>query len=429
MTHLPSQDSRIAHIAHTGLMSRANVVGIVQAGGKGSRMGVLTESRAKPALPFGGNYQLIDFPLSNLHHSGIDEVWLCVQYEAHSLLEQVAGGRPWELDRTRGGLRFVLPQETSAADTEDGFATGNADLLYRIRDTIRARGAEAVIVMSADHVYTLDYDEVLATHRAADAECTIVTTRCSREEASAHATVTARKDGTVTGFAYKPDQPTTSVVAAEIFVYRPDVLITALEELASKTEPQAESGSDTGLGDFGEHLVPWFVERGRTVAHAMAGYWIDAGRPETYLQAHRDLISGDVAIDDPHWPILTHQPQRSAARISAGAVVVDSLVSNGAHILGTVRRSVIGPGVVVAAGAVVTDSIVFADTEIRAGASVSWSIVDERVVIGEGAGVGGRPRTRPVPTEKITILGMGARVTRNATVPLGADVEPKRVVR
>ncbi|MEE3853114.1 sugar phosphate nucleotidyltransferase [Gordonia sp. LSe1-13] len=410
-------------------MSRANVVAIVQAGGKGSRMEVLTENRAKPALPFGGNYQLIDFPLSNLHHSGIDEVWLCVQYEAHSLLERVAGGRPWELDRTRGGLRFVLPEQTDAPATEGGFATGNADLLYRIRRTIRDRDAEAVIVMSADHVYTLDFDDVLDTHRAADAECTVVTTTCPRDEASAHATVTYRKDGTVTDFRYKPERPTTSVVAAEIFVYRPSVLVTALEELASRTDGDADDPGDTGLGDYGEHLLPWFVARGKTVAHPMSGYWIDAGRPETYLKAHRDLIDGTIELDDPGWPVLTRQPQRAAARICAGAVVADSLVSSGAYIAGTVRRSVIGPGVRVEQGATVVDSIVFSDTVIKAGATVSWSIVDEHVVIGNDTTVGGRPRSRPVPTEKITLVGTGAQITRGARVEGGARVSSGARIR
>lgn len=412
-----------------GSMGRSDVVAIVQAGGKGSRMDVLTDCRAKPALPFGGNYQLIDFPLSSLHRSGIDEVWLCVQYEAHSLLEQVAGGRPWDLDRTSGGLRFVLPQETSDDDTEDGFATGNADLLYRIRGQIADRAPEVVIVMSADHVYSFDLEDALRTHRDAGAECTVVTTTCPRDEASSHATVTANKKGKVTGFAYKPEQPTTNVIAAEIFVYDPKVLVAALEELIGDTNDNNDDDGDTGLGDFGEHLVPWFVDRGKTVAHRMPGYWIDAGRPETYMQAHRDLIDGTIDLADSRWPILTRQPQRSAARIAASATVVDSMISSGAHILGDVRRSVIGPGAVVERGATVSDSIVFADSVIRANASVDWSIVDERVVVGAGATVGGRPRARPVPSEKITIIGMNASVAKGSRVALGDRIPPASRVR
>lgn len=411
-------------------MVSTDVVAIVQAGGRGSRMEVLTELRAKPALPFAGNYQLIDFPLSNLAHSGITDVWLAVQYQADSLLREVAGGRPWDLDRTRGGLRIVLPEQSPDAETEDGFATGNADLLYRIRDRIALRAPEAVIVMSADHVYEFDLDEALATHLAAGAECTVVTTRCpSLAEAAAHATVTARSDGTVTGFAYKPDRPTTRVIATEIFVYDPAVLVEGLEELYARTVRNAEDDADTGLGDFGDHLLPWLVARGKTVAHPLPGYWIDAGRPETYLAAHRDLIDGKIDIFRPEWPILTHQPQRPAARVDPTARIENSLISSGAQVAGTVRRSVIGPGVIVEPGAVISDSIIFSDCIIRGGAEVNWSIIDDRVRIGPNARVGGTPRTRPVPTDKITLVGMDTMVTRSATVAMGARVAPGSRIR
>ncbi|MCK8616161.1 glucose-1-phosphate adenylyltransferase family protein [Gordonia sp. C13] len=409
-------------------MRHSDVLAIVQAGGRGSRMEVLTDRRAKPALPFAGNYQLIDFPLSNLHHSHVDDVWLCVQYEAETLTQLVAGGRPWDLDRTSGGLRIVMPEQTDAPETEDGFATGNADLLYRIRDRIAEHGPAEVIVMSADHVYDFDFRDALATHRSRGAECTVVTTTCSLEEASQHATVTSRRDGTVREFRYKPDRATTRTIATEIFIYDPQVLIEGLESLARETTV-GTAKDDTGLGDFGEHLVPWFIDRGKTVAHAMQGYWIDAGRPETYLQAHRDLIDGQIDVFRAERPVLTNQPQRAAARIEAGAVVEDSLVSSGAHVRGTVRRSVLGPGVVVEKGATVVDSVIFGDTVIGAGATVAWSILDERVRVGPRATIGGHPRTRPVPTEKITLIGMDTQIQRGAKVPLGDRVECHRRIR
>ncbi|WP_168706175.1 glucose-1-phosphate adenylyltransferase family protein [Gordonia paraffinivorans] len=409
-------------------MRHSDVLAIVQAGGRGSRMEVLTDRRAKPALPFAGNYQLIDFPLSNLHHSHIDDVWLCVQYQAESLTRLVAGGRPWDLDRTRGGLRIVMPEQTDAAETEDGFATGNADLLYRIRDRIAERSPAEVIVMSADHVYDFDFRDALDTHRGHGAECTVVTTTCSLDEASQHATVTTRRDGTVREFRYKPDRAKARTIATEIFIYDPEVLVEGLETLERDTTRDS-AADDTGLGDFGEHLLPWFVDRGKTVAHAMSGYWIDAGRPETYLQAHRDLIGGRIDVFRSDRPILTNQPQRSAARVDAGSVVEDSLLSSGSRVRGTVRRSVLGPGVVVEKGATVVDSIVFADSVIGAGATVAWSIVDERVRVGPNATVGGHPRIRPVPTEKITLVGMDTQILRGARVAMGARVGSNRRVR
>lgn len=409
-------------------MRYSEVLAIVQAGGRGSRMEVLTDRRAKPALPFAGNYQLIDFPLSNLHHSHIDDVWLCVQYEAETITQIVAGGRPWDLDRTSGGLRVVMPEQTDAPETEDGFATGNADLLYRIRGRIAEHAPAEVIVMSADHVYDFDFRDAIETHRRHAAECTVVTTTCPLDEATQHATVKARRDGTVREFRYKPERATTRTIATEIFVYDPAVLTEGLEYLESRTT-EGSPKDDTGLGDFGEHLVPWFVDRGKTVAHAMPGYWIDAGRPETYLQAHRDLIDGSLDVFRADRPILTNQPQRPAARVETGAVVEDSLVSSGAHVHGTVRRSVLGPGVVVEKGAVVADSVIFGDVVIGAGASVAWSVLDDRVRVGPNAVIGGHPRTRPVPTEKITLVGMDTQILRGARVALGDRVEPGRRIR
>lgn len=387
-------------------------------------MGVLTAERAKPALPYAGSYQLIDFPLSNLHHSGIGEVWLCLQYQGETIHDLVANGRPWDLDRTSGGLRLVFPQQSGDRDHEQGFATGNADQLFRIRERLAASSADVVLVMSADHVYALDFNEVLETHRRAEAECTVVTTTCSLTEAAAHAVVRARRDGTVTHFDYKPDTARSRVIAAEVFAYDRKVLLQGLDELVEALAPEAERG-DTGLGDFGEHLLPWFVARGRTVVHRLPGYWMDLGRPETYLQAHRDLIEGRVSVFSPQRPILTQQPQRVPARVAAGARVEDSLLSGGVEVSGTVRRSVLGPGVIVEAGAVVADSVIFADTVIRAGATVRWSILDEKVTVGARAQVGGSPRTRPVPSESITVLGAAVRVAQGSRVSLGEQVPPR----
>ncbi|GAB3294424.1 glucose-1-phosphate adenylyltransferase family protein [Epidermidibacterium keratini] len=388
-------------------------------------MGVLTARRAKPALPFAGNYSLVDFPLSNLRNTGIDDVWLCLQYQADTLHDAVANGRPWDLDRTIGGLRLVFPQQEGLGkdENDDGFATGNADQLFRIRDDIASANPDVIVVMSADHVYAFDYDEAIAAHLDADAECTTVTTKTTLEEAAAHATVTANKSGKVTDFAYKPDKASTPVIATEVFVYRPDVLLEALDELERKLSKDQPEG-DTGLGDFGEHLIPWFVKRGKTIAYPMPGYWMDVGRPEVYFQAHRDLIEGKVDVFDADWPIVTSQTPRPPAVISNGRGIEQSWISGGCRIEGVVRRSVLGPGVVVEKGATVTDSIIFADTVVRSGAKVSYSIVDSGVTIGENASVGGRATEQPVPTEQITLVGEDATITKGAKVRRGQQVDP-----
>ena len=385
-------------------------------------MDVLTRERAKPALPFAGVYQLVDFPLSNLAHSGVSDVWLSLQYQGASLEEPVANGRPWDLDRNHGGFRLLMPQQGTGSADDDGFAEGNADELYRIRDQIRSAEAAAVIVLSADHVYRFDYTEALATHREHDAECTIVTTEVGLDEAVEHATVETDEHGTVTGFAYKPEKPSTGTVATEIFVYDAAVLVEVLEDLHREwsTDPDPD---DNGLGDFGETLVPRFVDRGRTVAHPLPGYWRDLGQPHRYLAAHQDiLLDGQGLFDGPAWPILTRQPSREPARVLAGGTVVDSLVSPGSRIRGEVHRSVLGPGVLVEEGAVVRNSVVFADTVVRRGARVDWAIVDQGCEVGPDAVVGDPDADGLGDPDQVAIIGRDSSVPED--VGGGARLEP-----
>jgi glucose-1-phosphate adenylyltransferase len=398
------------------------ILAIIQAGGAGGRMDVLTRERAKPALPFAGVYQLVDFPLSNLAHSGITDVWLSLQYQGASISEPVANGRPWDLDRTRGGLRLLPPQQGSGSADEDGFAEGNADLLFRMRDQVRSADVDLVIVLSADHVYRFDFTDAVETHRSLGAECTIVTSEVDLGEAGEHATVESDDRGTVTRFEYKPDEPRTGTVATEIFVYDAETLISVLEELHHEWSADPDP-DDNGLGDFGELLVPRLVDRGRTVVHAMPGYWRDLGQPHHYMAAHQDVLVDDQGLfDDAGWPILTRQPQRVPARVLAGGGVEDSLLSPGARVHGEVVRSVIGPGAVVEEGALVRNSIVFADSVISKGARVDWAIVDERVLVAPGAVVGSEDADATGDPDQVTIIGRDSVVEQD--LEPGARLEP-----
>ena len=400
------------------------VLGLVQAGGQGSRMDVLTRERAKPALPFAGSYQLIDFALSSLAHSAISDVWVSVQYQAGSLDPHLAAGRPWDLDRTRGGYRRVVPEEGDGPSSESGFSLGNADALLRIRDQIESFGADQVVVISADHVFRCDLDAVLALHRERGAECTVVTSEVTRAEAAHQGVVHADGQGRVSGFDYKPARPSSGVVATEVFVYDAGVLLETLGVLRAELAADGALEED-GLGDFGEHLLPRLVERGRVWAVPIGGYWRDVGRPEAFLQAHRDLLAGRIDVfDDATRPVLTRFPELPPAMVRKGAEVVDSVLSPGCDVAGEVVRSVLGPGVRVAAGARVEDSVLFAEVLVEGGARVATSILDTRVVVGQRAAVGAASRRRRATDDEITLVGRDSRVPRRAVVPAGARLEP-----
>ena len=341
------------------------------AGGAGSRMGPLTEHRAKPALPFAGLYRLIDFPLSNCANSGITDVWVLQQYQPHSLEDHLANGRPWDLDRSFGGLLLLQP---FTGGEEEGFAEGNADALWRHHRLIAEFGADVVLVLSADAVYTLDYRDVVDAHLAHDADVTMVTTEVD-EDAGRFGVVTVGPDQRVTAFAYKPDDPESNVVTTEVFAYRPSALLETLESLAEGDEP---------LEDFGDALLPRLVDGGRAYAFPLNSYWRDVGTPDAYWQAHQDLLEGTgIDLDDLDWRIMTRAGHRPPALVEGGASVERSLVSPACRVAGRVVGSVLSPGVVVEAGAVVEDSVVLHDAVVRAGARVRGAIVDAGVEVTE----------------------------------------------
>lgn len=400
-----------------------DVLGLVQAGGSGGRMDVLTRERAKPALPYAGVHRLVDFPLSSLVHSGIADVWVSLEYQVASIDEYLSGGRPWDLDRTRGGFRRMVPQSGSGPATEDRFAHGNGDLLLRMARDLEASGASTLVVMSADSVFSVDLGPVLEEHRRAGLTATVLTSEVSKKEASSNVTVAAGRGGRITGVEVKPSRPSTGVVATEIFVYEVEPLLTTLRELRAELSGEAE-GDDSGIGDFGEHLLPRLVEQRQARAAALPGYWRDIGRPGAYLEGHRDLLAGKVdAVGRADRPLLSHWQDRTATRVRSGALVEDSLLSPGCDVAGVVVRSVLGPGVVVEAGARVEDCVVFADTVVRRGAEIVHAVVDERCDVGGGAVVGERPRARVARDEDVVLVGRDCRIGRGR-LAAGARLEP-----
>jgi glucose-1-phosphate adenylyltransferase len=386
------------------------VLALILAGGEGGRLELLTDVRAKPAMPFAGVYRLIDFPLSNCVHSGISDVWVLQQYEPHSLSDHLSNGRPWDLDRTHGGFRVLHPYVGGDAS---GWYEGNADALFRNRRTIAEVDPDVLVVLSADHVYRLDYGEVVARHCEREAEVTVVTTQVPREEAGRFGVVSVDGGGRVDGFEYKPDDPSGDVVATEVFVYSAPSLLAALDELGE----DRDDGS--GLTDFGEQLLPYFVERGGAVAFPLKGFWRDVGTVDSYFESQLELLKPEPALrlDDPGWPILTLGTQRPPARIEDTARLAGSWISPGCLIRGGVERSVLGPGVVVEEGAQVRDGVLFHDVVVSAGARVERAIVDEGVEIGAQARVG-------KADGELALVGRGAAVGDGEELAAGGRIEP-----
>ncbi len=395
------------------MASNERILALVLAGGAGTRMAPLTEHRAKPALPYAGMYRLIDFPLSNCAHSGISDVWVLEQYQPYALGRHLAGGRPWDLDRTHGGLQVLFPHQ---GDGESGWHQGNADAIYRNRATIAGFDPDVVVVLSADHVYKLDYRMVVDVHRAGRAGLTMVTTVVPFDHARRFGNVEVDPDGRVRRFVYKPDEPVSDIAATEVFVFDGPCLLETVDELASRA-----GGDDAELEDFGDELIPHLVDRGEVREHRFSGYWRDVGTLESYWASHMDLLGHDplLKLDDRSWPVRTTAETRPPARCHGSASIDDALLSPGCVVGGRVERSVLGPGVVVEEGAHVQDSVLLDGTVVEAGASVSGVICDMHVRIGGHARVGdqgGAGRARS--DDDLVVLGEGVEVAG------GTEMEP-----
>jgi glucose-1-phosphate adenylyltransferase len=391
---------------------RIRTLVIVLAGGAGGRLELLTSERAKPAVPFAGTHRLIDFPLSNCHNAALSDVWVVQQFNPISLSDHLSNGRPWDLDRTSGGLLLLQPR--LGADERSGFQQGTADALWRNAPLIREFGPEALVVLSADAVYVQDYGALVEEHMATDAAVTMVTTEVDPDDAGRYGVVEV-KDGAVRDYAYKPDEPTGNLVANEVFVFRPDPLLEALEELA------AVHGEEE-LEDLGHEVLPRLVAAGAAREARFAGYWRDVGTVDAYWECHQELLDEPppIDLDDPEWPVLTRAPARHAsARVLPGASVTSTLLAPGTTVGGTVQRSIISRGAVVERDAVVRDSVVLPGAVVRSGAQVVRAVLDDDVEIGSGAAVGAADGA-------ITLVGLRARVSGDAVIGAGARFPDER---
>ncbi|HET6877507.1 MAG TPA: glucose-1-phosphate adenylyltransferase family protein [Jatrophihabitans sp.] len=391
-------------------MPRPDVLVLVLAGGEGSRLELLTDNRAKPATPFVGMYRLIDFPLSNCLHSGVSDVWVLQQYQPASLNDHLANGRPWDLDRTTGGLLVLPPYEGTR---REGFAQGTADGLWRNAGMIRQAAPRTVVVVSADAVYRLDYSEVVRAHQDSGAALTMVTAEVDPNEAGRYGVVQVDGDSTgskVVDYAYKPDDPKGNLVSNEVFVFEPGPVLDLLDKIAD----EADDVDENGLGDLGDELLPRLVESGEVAQYRHREYWRDVGTIDAYWSANMDFLSDrpPIDLDDDAWPIRTQGGFRAPAWLADTASVSRSLVCSAASVAGEVVESVLAPGVVVEEGARVEASVLLPGVVVRRGATVRRAVVDDSVEIGANAQVGG--------AGDITVLGGQAKVPDGARIGAGA---------
>jgi glucose-1-phosphate adenylyltransferase len=391
----------------------------ILAGGVGSRLCLLSERRAKPAVPFGGKYRIIDFSLSNCVNSGIYDIGVLTQYRPTSLNQHIGSGRAWDLDRSRGGIQILQP---SLGSVQNEWYQGTADAIYQNLIHLRRRRIDQVLVLSGDHVYTMDYNLLYAFHVANGAAATVAVTEVPEESISSFGILETDPSGRVTGFKEKPRQASSRLASMGVYLFDRDSLVRWLVEDA------ALPGS---RHDFGNDLLPRLVARGEPVfAYRFDQYWQDVGTLESYYRANLALLSDDPPLDlnDPDWVIHTQSADRPPVRFEDGAHVAGSLIANGCSIAGSVERSVLFPGVQILPGAVVRDSIIMHDTRVGRSATIDHAIVDKGVEVAHGAVVGEGPATpanRSCPehlSSGLTVIGKGAhlpghiRIGRNARI-------------
>lgn len=391
-------------------------IALILAGGDSPALSVLTAERTEAAVPFGGKYRIIDFTLSNCVNSGIFNVGVLTQYRPRSLHAHLGVGRPWDLDRAQGGLRILHPSPTPDGG---GWQRGTADAVRYNLDLLEDQLIDSVLILAGDHIYKMDYTPLLQLHEERDADVTMAVRSVSPHDAHRYGIVTMGGDGRVDRFEEKPRRASSNLASMGIYVFRRQFLIDLLR-----------GGSEQ---DFGRHLLPRIIGRARAYAYNFQGYWADVGTVQAYYEANLALLAETPALDlyDPEWIIHTTSADRPGVEVGASARVENSLLSDGCRVFGTVARSVLSPGVYVAEGAIVRDSVIMGDAWIGPDAVVDRCIVDEVARVEAGAVVGDGDTTTPnqEAPERIntglTLVGTRAHIPAGVTIGRNVVIRPR----
>ncbi len=394
--------------------TKKECVAMLLAGGQGSRLYALTHDMAKPAVPYGGKYRIIDFPLSNCVNSGIDTVGVLTQYQPLVLNDYIGNGQPWDLDKQYGGAHCLPPYQTALGAE---WYKGTANAIYQNIAFVERYAPEYVIILSGDHIYKMDYNKMLEFHKKKGADATIAVQTVTLEEATRLGIMTANEDDIITEFEEKPKHPKSTLASMGIYIFTWSKLKQYLIE--NENNPNEDK-------DFGKAIIPNMLNAGeKMVAYPFEGYWRDVGTLDSLWEANMDLLNPNIPIDlyDPDWKMYSRNPIMPPQYIGADAVIENSMVTDGCSVNGTVDFSILFEGVTVEAGATVTDSIIMPGSVIKSGAIVEYAIVGENCVVEAGAQIGARPET----IENRDDWGI-AVVGHNITISADAKVIPKQII-
>ena len=388
---------------------KKEVVAMLLAGGQGSRLYALTSHVAKPAVPFGGKYRIIDFPLSNCSNSGIDVVGVLTQYQPLELNAYIGTGKPWDLDRLTGGV-FVLPPYVKGKTGT--WYKGTANAIYQNMGFISQYDPDYVIVLSGDHIYKMDYSDMIALHESKNADCTIAVYQVPWDDASRYGIMNTDEDGNIVEFEEKPKKPKSNNASMGIYVFNWKDLRDYLIE--DENNPKSSN-------DFGKDIIPRMLQEGkRMVAYPFDGYWKDVGTIESLWQANMDLLLSPPAFNlyDSSWRIYARNPIMPPHYMAAEATVSNSMVTEGCNVRGTVINSILFAGVQVEEGAVIENSVIMNGARIMKDARVRRAIVSEHAVVGENSVVGG--------AGDIAVVGQGVCLPEYSVVRPGEQADQEK---
>ena len=400
-------------------MVSKDCVAMILAGGQGSRLGALTKNVAKPAVPFGGKYRIIDFPLSNCVHSGINTVGVLTQYQPLELNRYIGNGNPWDLDRSHGGV-YVLPPYQSAKAGE--WYKGTANAIYQNLSFLESFKPENVLILSGDHIYKMHYGEMLKAHKESGAAVTIAVMPVPWEEASRFGIMNVDEEGTITDFEEKPAEPKSNLASMGIYIFTYEVLKKYLE---------ADERDPSSANDFGKNIIPTMLENGeKMVSFRFEGYWKDVGTIHSLWEANMDLVDQPPKFDlnDRSWSIYSRNMALAPHYVGQNAKITHSTVTEGCFIDGEIKHSVIFGGVELGEGSVVSDSVIMPGAKIGKNVVIEKAVIGADAVIGDGAKVGvnssdDNKYASKLCTNDLVLIESGAEVGVEEDICKGSMVE------